>query len=73
MLGDSFGLQAVESLQVKGVIIPCVTHHKQADGRILDMVLPPADFYLGYPLQLDHSYTHKTCKTLLLRDSTPEN
>ena len=64
---DSFRLQVLESLQVDVVRVPCVTHHIQADGQILDMVLPPVDFYLDYPLQLDHSYRHKTCKTLLFK------
>lgn len=61
----------MESLQVSVVRIPCVTHHIQADEQILDMVLPPEDFYLDYPLQLDHSYRHKTCKTLLFKALHP--
>lgn len=61
------------SLQVNAICIPCVIHHIQADGQIVDMVLPPEDFYLDYPLQPDHSYRHKTCKTLLLKHSIPEN
>lgn len=64
---DSIRLQALESLQVDVVTVPCVIHHIQADGQILDMVLPPEDFYLDYPLQLDHSYRRKTCKTLLFK------
>ena len=49
--------------------VPYVTHHIQADGQILDMALPPEDFYLDYLLQLDRSYRRKTCKTVLLRHS----
>lgn len=63
----------MENLQIIVVRIPCVTHHKQADGQILDMVLLPEGFYLDYPLQLDHFYRRKTYKTLLLRHPILEN
>lgn len=52
---------------VSATTIPCVAHRTQADERISDMALPPEDFYLDFPLQLDHSYIHKTCKTLSFR------
>lgn len=69
---DSIRLQVLESLQIDIVMVPCVTHHIQADGQILDMVLPPEDFYLDYPLQLDHSYRRKTCKTWLFKAFYPK-